>query len=262
MTAAPFVVPLIPPRARSGNRECGRPTAVRRLPVAVAPEALVVPDDVVYGFGWTDESGRVADRAMTGAGLAARNRLTLTAAAGVIIARREPDGIVVMPSKAVSGDPGAVAGCGPGTGCSSGVLRSVQPTARSSSSRAPRLVSSTNEAAAITTERRSRRNFRMKSRFANVPEMLRMLQAATYCRTPRGLESTDLPAEMPDIVHGDPFPTSMRSLPALPYSEWDRSNPFMPQSARRGSAAQGSEFVVLCAAWPVRLTRNESSSGQ
>jgi hypothetical protein len=39
----------------------------RRLPMAVAPEVPAVPDDVVYGTGRMDESGRVADRAMTGA---------------------------------------------------------------------------------------------------------------------------------------------------------------------------------------------------
>ena len=82
------------------------------------------------------------------------------------------------------------------------------------------------------------------------------------CRTSCGLESSDLPAEMSDIVHSDPFPHLDAQPPRFTYSEWDRSNPLMPQSARRGSAAQGSEFVVLCAAWPVRLTRDESSCGQ
>lgn len=35
--------------------------------VAAAPEVPAVPDDMVYGFGRMDESGRIADRAMTGA---------------------------------------------------------------------------------------------------------------------------------------------------------------------------------------------------
>ena len=62
---APLIAPLIPPRARPGGREHGRPATARRLPVAAAPEVPAVPDDVVYGFGRMDESGRVADRAMT-----------------------------------------------------------------------------------------------------------------------------------------------------------------------------------------------------
>jgi hypothetical protein len=35
--------------------------------VAAAPDVPAVPDDVLYGFGRMDESGRVADRAMTSA---------------------------------------------------------------------------------------------------------------------------------------------------------------------------------------------------
>jgi hypothetical protein len=43
----------------------------------------VVPDDVVYGFGRMDESGRVGDRAMiTVLGWQLGDRLTLTADAG------------------------------------------------------------------------------------------------------------------------------------------------------------------------------------
>ena len=97
---APLIAPLIPPRARPGGRERGRPGAASRLPVAAAPEVPAVPDDVVYGFGRMDESGRVADRAMTGVlGWQPGDRLTLTASAGVVIARRDPAGMVTMPSK-------------------------------------------------------------------------------------------------------------------------------------------------------------------
>jgi hypothetical protein len=54
----------------------------------------------VYRFGRMDESGRVADRAMTALlGWRAGDRLTLTAAAGVVIARRDPAGMVALPAK-------------------------------------------------------------------------------------------------------------------------------------------------------------------
>jgi len=99
MTAPP-VAPLIPPRARPGGREQGRAGAARRLPVAAAPEAPAVPEDVLYGLGRMDASGRVADRAMTCAlGWQPGDRLTVTAAAGVVTARRDPAGLVTMPAK-------------------------------------------------------------------------------------------------------------------------------------------------------------------
>ena len=82
---APLIAPLVPPRARPGAREQGRPPTARRLPVAAAPDVPVVPDDVLYGFGRMDESGRVADRAMTTAlGWRAGDRLTVTAAQGAV----------------------------------------------------------------------------------------------------------------------------------------------------------------------------------
>ena len=97
---APLIAPLIPPRARPGTREHGRPTTARRLPMAAVPEVPAVPGDVVYGTGRIDESGRVADRAMTGVlGWRAGDRLTFTAAAGVVIACRDPVGMVTMPAK-------------------------------------------------------------------------------------------------------------------------------------------------------------------
>ena len=73
---------------------------VRRLPMAVAPQVPAVPGDVVYGTGRIDESGRVADRAMTGIlGWRAGDRLTFTAAAGVVTARGDQAGMVTMPAK-------------------------------------------------------------------------------------------------------------------------------------------------------------------
>jgi hypothetical protein len=97
---APLIAPLIPPRARPGVRERGKPATARRLSMAAAPEVPAVPDGVVYGTGRIDESGRVADRAMTGVlGWQWGDRLTFTAAAGVVVARRDPTGMVTMPAK-------------------------------------------------------------------------------------------------------------------------------------------------------------------
>jgi hypothetical protein len=56
--------------------------------------------EVVYGFGRIDASGRVADRATIAAlGWRGGDRLTVTAEAGVMIARRDPGGIVTVPAR-------------------------------------------------------------------------------------------------------------------------------------------------------------------
>lgn len=87
---AQTIAPLIPPRTRPGAREHGKAAVVRRLPVAVAPEVPMAPEDVLYGFGRMDSSGRVADRAMTAAlGWQPGDRLTFTAAAGMVTVRRD-----------------------------------------------------------------------------------------------------------------------------------------------------------------------------
>jgi bifunctional DNA-binding transcriptional regulator/antitoxin component of YhaV-PrlF toxin-antitoxin module len=55
---------------------------------------------VVYGIGRVDASGRVADRAVIGAlGWRDGDRLTLTASTDVVVARRDPGGIVTMGSR-------------------------------------------------------------------------------------------------------------------------------------------------------------------
>jgi bifunctional DNA-binding transcriptional regulator/antitoxin component of YhaV-PrlF toxin-antitoxin module len=99
MTAPP-ITPVIPPSARPGVRGHSRTGAACRLPVAVVPVIPAAPDDVVYGFGRIDASGRVADRAIASAlGWQPGDRLTLAADAGAVIARRDPGGMVTMPSK-------------------------------------------------------------------------------------------------------------------------------------------------------------------
>jgi hypothetical protein len=55
---------------------------------------------VLYGFGRIDVAGRVADRAVIGAlGWRCGDRLTLTAEAGVVTARRDPAGLAAMTAK-------------------------------------------------------------------------------------------------------------------------------------------------------------------
>ena len=107
---APLIAPLIPPRARPGAREHGRAAPARRLPMAAAPEVPAVPDDVVYGTGRIDESGRVGDRAMTGVlGWQPGDRLTFTAAAGVVDRPPRPGRHGHHAGQAVPGDPGRAA---------------------------------------------------------------------------------------------------------------------------------------------------------
>ena len=55
---------------------------------------------MVYGFGRIDASGRVADRVTIAAlGWRGGDRLTVTADAGVMIARRDPGGMVTVPGR-------------------------------------------------------------------------------------------------------------------------------------------------------------------
>ena len=93
MTAGP--VALIP-AARPSHHRQGKLGAGRPLPLASPPGR----PDVVYGFGRIDASGRVADRATIAAlGWRGGDRLTLTADAGVMIARRDPGGMVTVPAR-------------------------------------------------------------------------------------------------------------------------------------------------------------------
>jgi len=100
VTAQP-IAPVIP----SSSRLAGAPrtglAAVRPLPMAGPGTALSVPADVVYGVSRLDASGRVADRAVSSAlGWCEGDRLTLTASPGVVVARRDPGGMVTVPVRA------------------------------------------------------------------------------------------------------------------------------------------------------------------
>ena len=94
MTARP-VAPVIP-AAGPGHRRQARSGSGRPMPLASPPGR----PDVVYGFGRIDASGRVADRVTIAAlGWRGGDRLTLTADAGVMIARRDPGGMVTVPAR-------------------------------------------------------------------------------------------------------------------------------------------------------------------
>jgi hypothetical protein len=94
MTSRP-VAPVIPSTG-PGQRRQGRSDTGRPMPLASPAGRL----DVVYGFGRIDASGRVADRVTIAAlGWRGGDRLTLIADAEVMIARRDPGGMVTVPSR-------------------------------------------------------------------------------------------------------------------------------------------------------------------
>jgi hypothetical protein len=100
MTSA-LIPPVIPSRPAPSHRPRGRPGVVRTLPLAAPAELTpALATDVVYGLGRIDASGRVADRPVIRAlGWHDGDRLTLTASAGVVTARRDPDGRAILPPR-------------------------------------------------------------------------------------------------------------------------------------------------------------------
>jgi hypothetical protein len=94
MTAQP--VPPVIPGSRRGHRRESKPGAGRPMPLASLPDRPAV----VYGFGRIDASGRVADRVTIATlGWRGGDRLTVTAEAGVMVARRDPGAMVTVPSR-------------------------------------------------------------------------------------------------------------------------------------------------------------------
>jgi hypothetical protein len=107
LTAQPLA-PVIPssvvPAGRQRARSAGLPLPLAR-PAAVPP----VPEDVIDGIGRIDASGRIADRTVTSAlGWSGGDRLTLSADAGVVTARREPGGMITLPARAYISIPAAL----------------------------------------------------------------------------------------------------------------------------------------------------------
>src|SRR5581483_9140483 len=88
------LAPVIPPAvARPAGRR-GR----ARGPLPLARLLAGGPPAAVYALGRIDDSGRIIDRSVTGAlGWRGGDRLTLTAEAGVVLARRDPGGMVTLP---------------------------------------------------------------------------------------------------------------------------------------------------------------------
>jgi hypothetical protein len=90
------LAPVIPPAAARPAGQRGR--AAGPLPLARPPADT--PVTAVYALGRIDDSGRIIDRAVTGAlGWHSGDRLTLTAEAGMVLARRDPGGMVTLPAR-------------------------------------------------------------------------------------------------------------------------------------------------------------------
>ena len=98
MTAQPLA-PVIPSSGVTTARQRARSAVARRLPLARPVPVPSAPEDVVYGIARIDASGRICERAIiTALGWAGGDRLTFTADAGVVTARRDPGGMVTLPA--------------------------------------------------------------------------------------------------------------------------------------------------------------------
>ena len=108
MTAQPLA-PVIPSSGVPAARQRARSAAGRPLPLARPVPVPAAPEDVVYGIGRIDASGRIADQGiLTAMGWRGGDRLTLTAEAGVVTARRDPGGMVTIPRRGYIAIPAAL----------------------------------------------------------------------------------------------------------------------------------------------------------
>jgi len=99
VTSAP-IAPVIPTNTRTPASDSRSEGTTRKLPLAGPLPAAGRDGDVVYGLGRIDASGRVADRTVISAlGWLGGDRLTLTADASVILARRDPAGMITLPTR-------------------------------------------------------------------------------------------------------------------------------------------------------------------
>nr|CEL13515.1 hypothetical protein [Kibdelosporangium sp. MJ126-NF4] len=95
------VIPWSTGTPSSRSTDPARTRTARTLPLAVPPPPPIPPPvDVIYGMGRIDASGRVADRGVTQAlGWQVGDRLTLTGTPGMVIARRDPTGMLALGHK-------------------------------------------------------------------------------------------------------------------------------------------------------------------
>ena len=108
MTARPLA-PVIPSFGFAASRQRLNPAAVRQLPLASPVPVPSAPEDVVYGIARIDASGRICERAVIAAlGWSGGDRLTFTADAGVVTARRDPAGMITLPASAYITIPAAL----------------------------------------------------------------------------------------------------------------------------------------------------------
>jgi hypothetical protein len=101
-----LIAPVILPAtglARGGPRHAG---GGRPLPLA---EPLAVPLNAVYGMSRIDASGRLTSQAISRfLNWQPGDRLTLTAAGDVAVARRDPRGMVTVPGRCAVAIPAAL----------------------------------------------------------------------------------------------------------------------------------------------------------
>jgi bifunctional DNA-binding transcriptional regulator/antitoxin component of YhaV-PrlF toxin-antitoxin module len=101
-----LIAPVIPPvadRVRSGP---GRAGGGRPLPLA---GSLAIPLDAVYGMSRIDASGQLTSQAISHVlNWQPGDRLTLTADSGVVVARRDPHGMVTVPTRYSVATPAAL----------------------------------------------------------------------------------------------------------------------------------------------------------